>query len=92
MDLPHGYYNLNKTSDLKEFGDRIKKAKDGSRRYRDMNIIFTAAFYGLNIIDASVDANFFDFDISDDLSMNWTPQTLYCLDQKMLGVNCRIIF
>lgn len=92
LELPHGSYNLNKTSDLKQFAERIKKYKDGARRYRDMNIIFTAAFYGLNIIDASVDAHFFDFDISDDLSFVWTPQTLYCLDQKMIGVNCRINF
>jgi len=86
------YYNMNNASDVREFGDKLKQAKDGARRYRDMNIIFTAAFYALNIIDASVDAHFFNFDISDDLTMVWVPETMYCLDQKIVGVNCRITF
>ncbi len=92
LDLPHKSYNLNNSGDVQEFANNIKQAKDGTRRYRDMNIIFTAAFYALNIIDASVDAHFFNFDISDDLSMAWVPETMYCLDQKMIGVNCRINF
>ena len=92
LDLPNGSFNLNNPSDVREFANKIKVAKDGHRRYRDMNIIFTVAFYALNIIDASVDAHFFNFDISDDLSMVWTPQTLYCLDQRMVGLNCRITF
>jgi hypothetical protein len=86
------FYNMNNAGDVREFADKLKQAKDGARRYRDMNIIFTAAFYALNIIDASVDAHFFNFDISDDLSMMWVPETIYCLDQKMIGFNCRIIF
>ena len=92
LDLPRGSFNLNNASDVQEFADNINQAKDGARRYRDMNIIFTAAFYALNIIDASVDAHFFNFDMSDDLSMMWAPGTMYCLDQKIIGVNCRIIF
>lgn len=86
------YYTLTTSTGLKNYADDLKRAKDGARRYRDMNIIFTAAFYALNIIDASVDGNFFDFDISDDLSMVWSPETMYCLDQKMIGVHCRITF
>ena len=86
------YYNMNSASDVAEFGDKLEQAKDGARRYRDMNIIFTAAFYALNIIDASVDAHFFDFDISDDLSMTWGPGPMYCLNQKMIGIHCRIEF
>ena len=86
------YYTLTTSTGLQNYADDLKRAKDGARRYRDMNIIFTAAFYALNIIDASVDGNFFDFDIGDDLSMVWSPETMYCLDQKMIGAHCRITF
>lgn len=86
------YYDLTKASDLREYSDKLKQAKDGGRRYRDMNIIFTTAFYALNIIDASVDAHFFNFDIGDDLSFVWSPETLMCLDQRTVGVRCRITF
>lgn len=43
------------------------------RRYRDLSIIFTAVVYGLQILDANVDAHLYNFDVSDDLSMNWEP-------------------
>jgi hypothetical protein len=42
-------------------------------RYRDLSVIGVAAVYLLNIIDASVDAHFFTFNISDDLSMQIRP-------------------
>jgi len=35
--------------------------------------ILTGVVYVLNIIDASVDAHLFYFDVSDDLSMHITP-------------------
>ena len=38
------------------------------RRYRDLSIIGLVAWYGLSILDAYVDAQLFDFDISPDLS------------------------
>jgi hypothetical protein len=43
------------------------------RRWRDLSIILFVAAYGLNILDAYVDAHFFHFDISDDLSMKVQP-------------------
>jgi len=91
LDLD-GRYDFNNPSQLKQFGDKLKVAKDAARRNRDYAIIWTAAFYALNIIDASVDANFFDFDISDDLSFNWIPGPVYCANQPLMGVHCRIRF
>lgn len=75
-----------------QFTDRLRGEKDRWRRYRDLVVIGTAVFYAVNIIDASVDAHFFNFDISDDLTINWAPDQIMCLDNKMIGINCRITF
>ena len=47
------------------------------RRYRDISIVVGVLVYALSIIDAYVDAQLFDFDISDDLSINIEPQLYY---------------
>jgi hypothetical protein len=43
------------------------------RRTRDLLVVGAALFYALNIIDASVDAHLFEFDISDNLSFHIEP-------------------
>ncbi len=53
--------------------DQLKYYKDTYRHQRDLNIIGIMAIYIMNIVDASVDANFFDYDISNDLSFKITP-------------------
>jgi len=77
---------------IKQFTETLRLAKDGSRRNRDLVVISTAVFYALNIIDASVDANFFNFDIGDDLTINWVPGPIICMDQKGIGLHCKITF
>ncbi|MCF6240309.1 MAG: DUF5683 domain-containing protein [Bacteroidales bacterium] len=52
----------------------LKDRKDFYRRNRDLSIILGSVFYLMNILDASVDANLMDFDISDDLSLRVEPQ------------------
>jgi hypothetical protein len=42
-------------------------------KQRDTYIILTAAFYILNLLDANVSAHFIDFDISEDLTLNFKP-------------------
>jgi len=86
------YANYLKQDRLSQFKDQLKIAKDGSRRNRDLVVISTAVFYALNIIDASVDANFFNFDIGDDLTINWVPGPIICMDQKLIGLHCKITF
>jgi len=44
-----------------------------SRSSRDLYVIVLFAVWGLNIIDANVDAHFFNFDIGEDLSLNLKP-------------------
>lgn len=55
------------------FRDQLKRQKDYFRRYRDLSIIITVGVYALSIVDAYVDAQLFDFDISPDLSMRVEP-------------------
>ncbi len=54
--------------------DQLKDRKNFYKRNRDLSIIMGGVFYLMNILDASVDANLMDFDISEDLSLRWEPQ------------------
>ena len=49
---------------------------DYYERNRDVSYIIAGAIYLLNIVDASVDAHLFDFDISEDLSLNTIPKII----------------
>lgn len=59
--------------DLRYTDEVLTRFKDFYRRQRDRTVIWTALFYALNIIDATVDAHFFEFDVSDDLGMRVSP-------------------
>ena len=56
---------------------RIIEARNYYRRYRDLCIIGVGVLYGLNIVDAYVDAELSNFDISEDLSMKLSPSLQY---------------
>jgi hypothetical protein len=47
--------------------------KDYYRRNRDLSIIGMGILYVLNIVDASVDAHLFDFNVNENLSMQIMP-------------------
>ena len=51
----------------------LESAVERARRERDYMIILTAALYGLNIMDAIVDAHLIEFDVNPDLSFNLEP-------------------
>ncbi|MEO8588075.1 MAG: DUF5683 domain-containing protein [Flavobacteriales bacterium] len=53
--------------------DQILDVTNTYRKWRDLSYICLGAVYMLNIIDASVDANFVRFDVSSDLSMSVGP-------------------
>ena len=75
-----------------QYTEQLRSYKDYWRRNRDLLVIGTAVFYAVNIIDASVDAHFFKFDISDDLTMKWVPGPVMCVNERTIGVNCSITF
>jgi hypothetical protein len=54
----------------------LESGKNYYRRYRDLFVIFTSGIYLMNIIDANVDAQLFDFDISDDISLRIVPTAI----------------
>lgn len=76
------------------FKDNLKRRKDFYRRYRDLSIILTGAWYFICMIDSYIDAELFDFDISPDLSMRVeplvSPKTTHT--PALYGVNCSIKF
>jgi len=51
----------------------IIQIKDSYRRDRDLSVLAGLGFYAITIIDAYVDAKFFRFDISDELSLRIQP-------------------
>ena len=53
--------------------ENLTRGKDYYRRYRAISVLGLGAIYLLNIIDAMIDANFFYYDVSDDLSMQLQP-------------------
>ena len=87
-----GYYDLEDATDLSNFATALNKQQEYYRRNRDLLIICMVGFYGLNIIDASVDAHFFDFDMSEDLSMNWQPTMQLFNSKPVYGVTCSFTF
>ena len=54
----------------------LKSKQENYRRYRDLSIIATVAYYALTIVDAYVDAQLYDFDISPNLSLRLQPTIL----------------
>lgn len=60
-------------SDTTWFSGVLKRKKDFYRRNRDLSYIITVGLYFIWMIDAYVDAQLFDFDISPDLSLRVEP-------------------
>lgn len=54
--------------------DNLRTLSDFYRRNRDLSIMGLSLVYVLNIIDAHVDAHLFNFNMDDDLTLNWQPR------------------
>jgi hypothetical protein len=72
----------------------IKSRKDTFRRYRDLSIFATIGVYLISIIDAYVDAELSNFDITPDLSMSVEPAVINTNNytsgtrSKSVGLQC----
>ena len=81
----------------------FKKRKDRYRRYRDLSFFVMLGVYAVSVIDAYVDAELSEFDISKDLSLKVRPTVITTsaagsgnilsgVTAASLGVNCSIHF
>lgn len=66
-----GYYRAGQANDQGTIN--LQRSRDFFRKYRDLDIILGVLAWGLNIMEAHVDAHLKAFDVSEDLSMHLTP-------------------
>lgn len=81
--IPEGY-TIASLGGVSQYTKTLQTRQNTYRRYRDLSIIVTTIFYALTLVDAYVDAQLYDFDISPDLSMYITPGILEYGDQDRL--------
>jgi hypothetical protein len=80
------------------FKQIFKNRKDKYRRWRDMSIFVMIGVYALSVIDAYVDAELSEFDISKDLSLEVRPTVIpnYAggnpLQAQSVGLSCCLNF
>ena len=78
----------------------FKSRKDKYRRWRDMSMFCLIGVYALSVIDAYVDAELSEFDISNDLSLKVAPTVIPggstfnsgSLENSAVGVNVGLRF
>jgi len=92
--LPAGYASKLTESQLTTI---IKNQKDRYRRYRDLSIFSFIGVYLISVIDAYVDAELSNFDITPDLSMRVEPaiinnQAGNNYSKRSVGVQCSLQF
>jgi hypothetical protein len=90
--FPRGFTGRYDETYLKEL---LKKRKDMYRRYRDMTIFALIGIYFISIVDAYVDAELSDFDISPDLSFRIAaPNVINDMHfpGNILGLQCHFTF
>lgn len=91
--LPPGYLDRVSKTQLTE---TLRKRKDTYRRYRDMSIFAFIGVYLLSVVDAYVDAELSNFDITPDLSMRVEPAVINTQmdggSKKNVGVQCSFRF
>ena len=92
--LPPGYLDRTPKTQITE---TLRKRKDTYRRYRDLSIFAFIGVYLISVIDAYVDAELSNFDITPDLSMRVEPAVInsqYSIgsSNKSVGVQCSLRF
>jgi hypothetical protein len=76
----------------------FKSRKDKYRRWRDMSFFVMLGVYALSVVDAYVDAELSEFDISKDLSLKVSPVLIpnhsggSLLEAQSLGICCSVTF
>lgn len=90
--------NFDITGREERFKEIFKSRKNRYRRWRDLSIFCFAGVYILSVIDAYVDAQLSEFDITPDLTMRLEPTVINTnphdsrMQQQSYGVGCSINF
>lgn len=87
--LPEGY-TIDRMGGRSTYTSTLQNKQNTYRRYRDISIVATFAVYALSLIDAYVDAQLFDFDISPDLTLNVEPQIYFDLQQQQRSAELKL--
>lgn len=84
----------NNPTDMNWLTEVLNQKQLSYRSNRDLAIISIIGFYGLTLLDAYVDAQLYDFDISPNLSMRVEPylENGYNLNRTTLGLRCELTF
>ncbi len=77
---------INNPTDIRV--DRLRTLRNKYRRDTEFMVILTFFAYGLSILDATVDAHFSTFDVSDDISLKIEPY----YNQSNLGTATGLTF
>ena len=87
--------NYNISGQEERYKEIFRKRKDLYRRQRDLSIFSFIGVYLLSIIDAYVDAELSDFDITKDISLKIEPTTFNNESTRnfnTIGVQCNFSF
>lgn len=80
-------------ANVQRYQDQFRRRRDFFRRNRDLSIIGIVALYAICMVDAYVDAQLYDFDISPDLSFTVQPAVhTDVFSRKSFGIQCNIKF
>ena len=74
------------------YSDYFKTQMDKFRRERDISIVAAVVVYALSVIDAFVDAQLSDFDVSPDLSIKVAPEVQQVNYHQTVGVGVGVKF
>jgi hypothetical protein len=73
--------------------DRLRFLRNTYRREKEFYTIIAVLVYGLNVVDAIVDAHLSSFDLNEDLSFRWKPQwESIGFGQQLVGMGFSISF
>ena len=86
------------SSNIERYKQIFKSRKDKYRRWRDMSFFVMIGVYALSVIDAYVDAELSEFDISKDLTLKVSPAVMGAgassnpFNATSVGLSCSLNF
>ena len=79
-----------KTGDIIRSEEALLSIQESYRKDFELTVICLTLWFVLNILDASVEAHLFNFDVSSDLSLQWSPDIRMQAQNPQLGLKLNI--